>query len=81
MPIYVVRLCQMLYKASAQTLILYGSEKFLVTGVMIKVLEGLCHRAARRIVGITARRAEDGELDYPPMADTMEDMGIWMINS
>ena len=41
--------------------ILYGSESWVVMGAMLKVLEGFHHRAARRIAGMTDRRAEDGE--------------------
>ena len=37
----------MMYKAVEQSLILYVSERWVVTGEMLKVLEGFYHRAAR----------------------------------
>ena len=51
----------MLYKVAEQTLILYGSESLLVTGEMLKVSEGIHHRADQNNAGMTDRRAEDGE--------------------
>ena len=55
-----VRAHGMLYKAVAQTKLFCGSDSWVLTGEMLKVLEGLHHRAAGRIVGITDRRVEDG---------------------
>ena len=59
----------MLYKAVAQTVLLYGCKIWLVTGAMLKVMEEFHQRAARRILVITARCAMDGEWKYPSMAD------------
>ena len=50
-----------MYKAVAQSVLLYGSEIWVVMGEMIKVLEGFYHRAARRITGVMATRGEGGE--------------------
>ena len=36
----------MMYKAVAQLVLLYGSESWVVTGEMLKVLERFRHRAA-----------------------------------
>ena len=44
----------MMYKAVAQSVLLYESKIWVVMGDMIKVLEGFHHRAARRITGMTA---------------------------
>ena len=44
----------MMYKAVDQLLILYRSEIRVVTGDMLKVLEGFHHRVARRMTGMTA---------------------------
>ena len=46
---------------------------------MLKVLEGFHDRAARRIVGMTYRRTEDVEWEYPPVAYALEAAGLWMI--
>ena len=47
----------MLYKAVSQTVILYGSDSWLVTGAMLKVLNGFHHRADCRISEIMDWRA------------------------
>ena len=68
-----------LYKGVAQTVIIYGRASWVVTGEMLKVLEGFHHRAARRISGMTAWSTEDGEWEYTPMADALEVAGFWPI--
>ena len=50
----------MLYKATSQTVTLYGSGSWVVTGDMLKMLEGFHHIATQRIAGILDRCAEDG---------------------
>ena len=56
-----VRSCGMLYKAVAQSVLLYGSDIWVVMGAMLKILEGFHYRSARRITGMTATRGADGE--------------------
>ena len=53
----------MLYKVMAQMVLLCGSEIWVVTGDMLKLLEGFHNWAARRITGMTACNTEDGELE------------------
>ena len=60
-------------------LLLYGSNIWVVTGEMLKVLEGFHHQAAWRISGMTARNTEDREWEYPQVADALEAAGIWQI--
>ena len=48
-----VRARGMMYKAVDQSVLLEGSESLVVTGVILKVLEGFHHRAARGITGMT----------------------------
>ena len=43
----------MLYKAIMQSVFLYEQESWVVTGSMLKVLEGFYHRAASWILGMT----------------------------
>ena len=57
----------MVYKAGVQTVLLYGSESWVVTGAMLTVLEGFHHRVFRKIVGKTARCAGDGGWQCPPV--------------
>ena len=45
--------------------LLYGSDSWVVTGAMLKLLEGFHHRVARRIEGMTDRCGEDKEWEYP----------------
>ena len=75
-----VRACGMIYKVVAQTVLLYGSDSWVVTGEMLKVLEGFHHRVARKIAGMKAWRVEDGEWDYPLVGDFLEAAGICKIN-
>ena len=56
-----VRARGMMYKAVAKLVILYGSESWVVTGVMLKVLEGFHHRAARQFTEMTETRGAGGE--------------------
>ena len=56
-----MRAHEMLNKSVVHTVLLYGSESWVVMGEMLKLLEGFYHRAAWRIAGMTARRAEDRE--------------------
>ena len=68
-----------LYTAVAQTVLQYGSNSWVVTGEMLKVLEGFHHWAACRITGITDWCTEDRECDYPPVDDALEAVGLWPI--
>ena len=52
----VVRARVMMYRAVFQMVLIYGSESWVVTDVMLKVLEGFHHRVARWIEGMSAWR-------------------------
>ena len=54
-----------MYKAVAQSVLLYGSERWVVTGGILKVLDGFHHREARRITGVTEKRGASGYWEYP----------------
>ena len=56
-----VRSQGMMYKVVSQSVLLYDSERWVVTGKTIKVLEGFHHCAARRIMGMMATRAAGRE--------------------
>ena len=51
-----LRSMEMLYKVVSQTVLLYGSESWVITGAMIKVLEAFHRRIMRRITVNLARR-------------------------
>ena len=74
-----VRAQGMIYKALTQSVILYGSEIWVVTGEMIKVLEGFHHRAARWITGMAETRGAGREWEYPPVVAAMEAAGVHTI--
>ena len=61
----------MLYKVVAHTVIRFGSESWVVMGVMLKVLEGFHHRSSQQIAGMTAQRVEDEEWEKPSVSDAM----------
>ena len=71
-----VRYQRILYNAVAQLALLYESDRCVVTGEMLKVLEGLHHRATRRITGMTEKRGADGEWEYSPVTAAMDDAGL-----
>ena len=48
-----VRSQALIYKSLVQTMLLYGVNSWVVTEAMLKVVLGLRHRVARRIVGIS----------------------------
>ena len=43
---------------------------------MINVLEGIHHRAARRITGMTAKSGADVEWEYPSVVEAMKNTGL-----
>ena len=49
-----VRMLGMMYKAVVQLVLVYRSKIWVVKDSMLKVLEGLHHQAARRIMGMMA---------------------------
>ena len=51
----------MLYKLVAQTVLIYGSDSWVGTVLMVKVFGGFHHRASQRIMGMTAWCVEEGE--------------------
>ena len=61
-----------MYKALAQSVILYGSESWVVTGDMLKVLKVFHHYVARRIIGMTDTLRSGREWEYPPVMTEME---------
>ena len=65
-----------MYKAVAQSVLLYSSKSWVVSGYMLKVLEGFHHRSASRITGITAKQGAGGEWDYPSVLETMKSAGL-----
>ena len=42
-----VRSCGIMYNVVVQTVLFYGSERWLVAGAMLKIMEGFNHWASR----------------------------------
>ena len=55
-----------IYLAVAQSVMLYGSDTWVLTPHMKRVLGGSDHRVARRLMGRQPRRERDGGWIYPP---------------
>ena len=51
---------EIIYKPVVQLVLLYGSEIWVVTDVMMTVLEGFHHRIARRIEGMIVKNGNGG---------------------
>ena len=46
---------------------------------MLKVIEGLHHWVAKRILGMTTQHTTGGEWEGPLMAEVMDTDGLWKI--
>ena len=71
-----VRACVAMYKAVAQSVLLYDSKSWMVTVGILKVLAEFHHRAARWITGMTAQREADREWEYPKVEEAMDYAGL-----
>ena len=71
-----VRARGMMYNPVDQSVLLLGSEIWVVTGEMQKVLEGFHHRVARHIVGMMSTRGAARDWEYPPVVTSMESSGL-----
>ena len=68
----IVRVWGMMYKAVAQSVILYNSERCILMGGVINVLDGFHHQVAKRITGMVATRGAGGDWEYPLVVAAME---------
>ena len=67
----------MMYKTASQKVLLYGSKIWVVTGVMLKILEGFHHWVARQIAGMVAKCVVNGKQEYPLVAAALEAAGLY----
>ena len=68
-----------MYKVVAHLMLLYGIKIWVVNGDILKVLTAFNHQAARQITGITAKREEGKEWEYPDVDAAMEAAGLHLI--
>ena len=74
-----VRAQAMIYKAVVQTVLIYGSNRWVVTGSMLKFMDGFHHQVARRIPEKTAWCIVYREWEWPPLTDALEIAWLWPI--
>lgn len=67
----------MFYKAIVMSVLLYGSETWVITSSMMKTLEGFHNRVARQLTGRRPRRRNDGTWFYPPIKEALEAAGMF----
>ena len=65
-----------MYKAVAQSVLLYGRESWVVTGEMLKSLTEFHHWAEQRITGITEKCRSDGEWEKLEVEEAMDATGL-----
>ena len=68
-----------IYKAVVQTVLLYGSENWVVTGVTLTVLEGFHRRVARQIAGKTDRNSGEIGWEWPEVEKYLRVSGMCTI--
>ena len=66
----------MFYKAVVQTALLYGSETWVRSQAMDKVLAGFHHRVARRLTGLYPK-LQGGQWVYPPVEEALEAAALY----
>ena len=62
----------MIYKAVPHSVLMYNSESWVMTGEMLKLLEGFHLRMSRRTTGMTAKCVTDREWEYTPVVAALE---------
>jgi hypothetical protein len=71
----------MFYKAFIQSVLLYGSETWVLSPKMLSKLEGFHKQIARRLTGLTYvyHRRED-ECQYLPLGNALKKAGLFPID-
>ena len=69
----------MLYKAVVHKVLIYNRDGWVVTDVILKVMEGVHHRLFQSIVGISAQRFGLGGWQCPLVVDFLGAAGRWPI--
>ena len=70
------RVCGMFYKATVQSILLFGSETWNLSPVSLKSLEGFHIRAAWRMAGKRPQKRQDGKWTYPNSAAVLDKVGL-----
>jgi hypothetical protein len=67
------------YKVVVQSVLLYGSESWVLSKAMMKKLKSFHNRIARFLTGRHIRQNGDGVWVYPSTKETLEEAGLWTI--
>ena len=65
-----------MYKAVAQSVMLYGNKSWVVNGETLKVLMAFHHQSARRITEMMEKRGAGVEWEYPSVEEAVDSVGI-----
>ena len=68
------------YNAIIQSVLLYGSESWVLTQTMLRQLESFHHRCTRYITGRHICKLPDDTWECPNTAETLEQAGLWTIS-
>jgi hypothetical protein len=75
------RISAIFYKAVVQTVLLFGSESWVLTPSMLGKLEGFHQQIARRLTGrAPVYLRSEGTWQYQPMGNAMEEAGLFSMN-
>ena len=75
------RVVGMFYKAIVQSVLLFGSETWVVTPQMLQALSAFHNRVARRIANKLPQRQRDGSWTYPPLSEALKDAGLYSLQT
>jgi hypothetical protein len=76
-----LRASAMFYKAVTQTVLVCGSETWVLTPIMLSKLEGFHRQIARRLTGrAPVYLRQEGQWQYSPLGDAMEEAGLFSID-
>ncbi len=70
------RVCGIFYKATVQSILLFGSETWNLSPLSLKLLEGFHIRVAWRMAGKRTMKLPDDTWTYPNSAQVLEDVGL-----
>ena len=65
-----------IYLAVVQSVLLYGSETWVLIPHMQRVLGGFHHRVAHRLTGRQPQKGRYGSWVYPSLEDAMDEVGL-----
>ena len=75
--IAMVRARAIMYKSVVQRVHLYGSDSWVVTDKMLKVMEGFHHQVAWGEAGMSSRQVGEGGWEWSLVAEALEATGLW----